>query len=196
MHAYHVLADPGSRPVALILGALLLVAGRRLFWLLLGIVGFLAAYSLSLQYLHLRPSGAQLLVAVVAGLCGVLLAVFAQKVAVALAGFLVGAYFAATLLGAALAPSAGRALTAIAHLSPGQEIVVFVVGVLAALVAVRLFDLALIVLSALAGASLVGDALLPAPVSGEALRWALVLVLAAVGMAIQAGWSRRARAPA
>lgn len=192
MHAYHVLADPGSRPAALILGALLLLAGRKLFWLFVGVVGFFAAYSLSFQYFHLRPAGAQLLVAVVAGLFGVLLALFAQKVAIALAGFLVGAYFAAALLGTGLAPSAGPAFSAIAHLSPGQEIVVLVAGVVAALLAVRLFNLALIVLSALAGAGLVGNALL----AGGTLRWALILVLAAIGMAVQLGWSRRTRAPA
>lgn len=189
MHAYHFLVDPSTRPVALILGAVLLVAGRRLFWLLLGILGFLTAYSLSFQYFHLRPAGAQVLVAVVAGLVGVLLAVFFQRVAIAVTGFLVGVYFAAALLGVSpgLAP---------VSLTLGQDLVLLVAGVVAAVVALRLFDIALIVLSALAGASLVGDALLPAPVSGGGLRWALILVLAAVGMAIQLGWSRRTRAPA
>jgi hypothetical protein len=192
MHAYSVLTDPSARPVALILGAVLLLAGRKLFWLLVGVVGFLAAYSLSFQYFHLRPAGTQLVVAVVVGLVGVLLAIFLQRVAIALAGFLLGAYLAAELLGVALAPSAGRALAAIGHLSAGQELVVLVVGVLAALIAVRLFDVALIVLSALAGAGLVSNALL----AGASLRLVLLVVLAVVGIAVQAGWSRRTRAPA
>ena len=193
MHDLHLLAGPSARPAALIVGALLLLAGRRLFWLLVGVVGFLAAYSLSLQVLHLRSAGLELLVAVMVGLIGVLLAVFLQKVAIALAGFLLGVYFAAELMGVALGLPSGHALSAIAHaLTPGQEIIALVAGVLAALLAVGLFDLALIVLSALAGASLVSDALQ----AGASLRWLLFVVLAAVGIAIQTSWSRRSGARA
>ncbi len=189
MHLDHLLTDPASRPVALILGAVLLVAGRKLFWLFVGIVGFVAGYSFALQYLHLRPGGAQLVVALVAGVIGVLLAIFAQKIAIAIAGFLVGAYLAEEVLGVALAPSAGHALSTIGHLSSGQAIIVLAVGVLAALLAVGLFDLALIVLSALAGAGLVSDALQ----LGGSLRLVLFVVLACIGMAVQTGWSRRSR---
>jgi hypothetical protein len=188
MHWTHLLTDPSTRPVALVLGALLLVAGRRLFWLFVGIVGFVAGYSFALQYLHLRPGGAQLVVALLAGLVGVLLAIFAQKVAIAVAGFLVGAYLAEELLGMAVAPSAGHALAAMAHLSSGQVLIVLVVGLLAALLAVSLFDVALVILSALAGAGLVTDAL----AVGGSLRMVLFVVLAAIGIAIQTGWSRRA----
>lgn len=181
MHGTHLLVDPSTRPAALVLGALLLLAGRRLFWLLVGAVGFFAAYSLSLQSLHLQSASSRLVVAVVVGLLGVLLAIFVQKVAIAVAGFVLGAYFAAALLGASLAHAAA--------LTPSQSVIVLVAGVLAALLAVRLFDLALIALSAIAGAGLVGDALQ----AGGNLRWLLVVVLATVGIAIQMGWSRRAR---
>jgi hypothetical protein len=193
MHDFHLLTSPVSRPAALIVGALLLLAGRRLFWLLVGVVGFFAAYSLSLQVLHLRPAGLELLIAVMAGLIGVLLAIFLQKVAIAIAGFLLGVYFAAELMGVALGPSSGHALSALARgLTPGQELVALVAGVLAALLAVGLFDLALVVLSALAGASLVSDALQV----GGSVRLLLFVALAAVGIAIQASWSRRSRARA
>src|SRR5690349_11228256 len=102
MHAYSLLAHPLTRPAALVVGALLLLVGRRLFWLLVGIAGFLFAWSLSYQYFHLREPGAQLLLAVVAGLVGVALAVFAQKLAIAFAGFVAGAYVVAAFLGVSL----------------------------------------------------------------------------------------------
>jgi hypothetical protein len=182
MHPYHLLAHPLTRPVALIVGAVLLLAGRRLFWLFVGIVGFVAGYSLSFQVFHLREPGAQLLLAVVAGLVGVLLATFAQKLAIAIAGFLVGVYFAAALLG--VSPSLAHA-----SLTPVQDLVLLAGGVVAAVLAVTLFDVALIVLSSLAGAGLVCDAL----AAGGTLRWLLIVVLAAVGIAAQLGWSRRSR---
>jgi hypothetical protein len=183
MHAYHLLAHPLTRPVALIVGALLLIAGRRLFWLFVGIVGFFAGYSLALQLFHLREPGAQLLLGVVAGLVGIALALFAQKLAIAVAGFLVGAYFAAALLG--VSPSAGA-------LTLTQDLILLVVGIVAAVLAVSLFDVALVVLSSLAGASLVSDALQ----MGAGSRWLIVAVLAVVGIAVQFGGLRRGRARA
>jgi hypothetical protein len=182
MHAYHLLAHPLTRPVALIAGALLLIAGRRLFWLFVGIVGFFAGYSLAFQLFHLREPGAQLLLAVVAGLVGIALALFAQKLAIAVAGFLVGAYFVAALLG--VSPSAG-----VAALTPTQDLIVLVGGIVAAVLAVSLFDVALVVLSSLAGASLVSDALQMSVSS----RWLVVAVLAVVGIAVQLGGLRRGR---
>ncbi len=180
MHTYQLLAHPLTRPVALIAGALLLLAGRRLFWLFVGIVGFFAGYSLAFQLFHLREPGAQLLLAVVAGLVGIALALFAQKLAIAVAGFLVGAYFVAALLG--VSPNVGSA-------TPTQDLILLVGGIVAAVLAVSLFDMALVVLSSLAGASLVGDALQ----MGASSRWLVVAVLAAVGIAVQLGALRRSR---
>jgi len=182
MHPYHLLVAPGARPVALIAGALLIVAGRRLFWLLVGAAGFVAAWTLSYQYLHLRDAGTQLVVAVVAGLVGVALAVFAQKVAIALAGFVAGVYLVAALLGVSpgLAP---------VSLTLGQDLALLAGGLVAAIVAVALFDVALVVLSSLAGASLVSDALQ----TGGTLRWLVVAVLAAIGIGLQLGWARSRR---
>src|SRR5262249_36985651 len=138
---------------------------------------------LSLETLHVHPFGVRLFLALAAGLFGVLLAIFVQRVAVGLAGFLVGAWLAAGLLG--LDPAHAPAL-------PGPALVVVLgAGVRAAFLALRLFDFALIALSALAGAGLIVDA---AHLAGP-VRPVLLVLLAIAGIAIQAGWTgRRARA--
>src|SRR5215467_8179107 len=102
-HLIAPFADPNARLLAFLVGAVLLVLGRRLFWLFVGIVGFVTVYRLSLEALHVHPFAVRLALALVAGLFGVLLAVFVQRLAVGLAGFLVGAWFAAGLLGLDLA---------------------------------------------------------------------------------------------
>jgi len=136
-------ADPNARLLAFLVGAVLLVLGKRLFWLFVGLVGFFTVYRLSLETLHVHPPGVRLFLACAAGLFGVLLAIFVQRLAVGLAGFLVGAWFAAGLLGLDLAHASTT--------RPGLALVVLAAGVLAAFLALRLFDFALIALSALAG---------------------------------------------
>src|SRR5262249_38897587 len=127
MHGAHWIApfaDPNARLLAFLVGAVLLVLGRRLFWLFVGLVGFFTVYRLSLETLHVHPFGVRLFLALAAGLFGVLLAIFVQRVAVGLAGFLVGAWLAAGLLG--LDPAHALALHGPAL------VVVLVAGVLAA----------------------------------------------------------------
>src|SRR3954469_15488706 len=177
MQATHLvvpLTDPNARLLAFAVGAVLLVLGQRLFWLFVGIVGFLSVYQLSLATLHVHPLGVRLFLAFAAGLFGMLLAIFVQRLAVGLAGFLVGAWFAAGLLGLDLAHA-----TAV---RPGTALVVLLAGILAAVLAARLFDFALIALSALAGAGLIADA---AHLAGPSRPFFLVL-LAVAGIAIQA----------
>lgn len=184
-HLATALADPNARLLALATGVVLLVLGRRLFWLFVGLVGFFTVYQISLESLHLHPLGLRLFLAGIAGLFGVLLALFVQKVAVGISGFLVGCWLAAGFLGVDLAHAAA--------LRPGMAVVILVAGILAALLALRLFDLALIVLSSLAGAGLIVDA---AHV-GRPGRTLFLVLLALAGIAIQAGWTgRRARSRA
>jgi hypothetical protein len=107
---------------------------------------------------------------------GILLAIFLQRVAVALAGFFAGGWFAAQLLGLHMANPRG-----------GDLLIFVVAGVIAALLAIALFDLALIVLSSLAGADLVVAALHPGPQSARLL----LIVLAVAGIAVQMGITAR-----
>ena len=165
-----------SQGALLLLGIALLIAGRRLFWLAVGALGFLAGLALLERLAPQLSRGAMLVTALVAGLVGILLAVAVQKVAVALAGFLLGVVLAARLLPLA-GIDAGR----------WQWAVVAAIGLLAAFAALALFGVALVVLTAGAGAALVAEAL-PLP---PALAPLLLLVLWAVGAAVQLGRGRR-----
>ena len=165
-----------SQVALLLLGIALLVAGRRLFWLGVGALGFLAGLAL-LERLAPQLSRATMLVAaLVAGLVGVVLAVAVQKAAVALSGFLLGVVLAARLLPLS-GVDAGR----------WQWALVAAIGLLAAVAALALFGVALVVLTAGIGAALVSEAL-PLPPAVAPL---LLLALWAVGAAVQLGRGRR-----
>jgi hypothetical protein len=168
---------PEAPLLTLIAGVALLIAGRRLFWLFVGLVGFVTVYRWFAPAHGTMASGGWLL-ALLAGVVGILLAIFLQRVAVALAGFFAGGWFAAQLLGLHMANPRG-----------GDLLIFVVAGVIAALLAIALFDLALIVLSSLAGADLVVAALHPGPGSARLL----LIVLAVAGIAVQMGITARRR---
>ena len=174
--------DTPSGILGLVAGVLLLVAGRRLFWLFVGLVGFFVGLRLAPAALSGQPEQVQWLVAALFGLAGIFLAIVLQRAAVAVAGFLVGGFFAADLFGLDLS-------------QPGlTEVLAFVIGgILAAVLSLWLFEGALIVLSSLVGAGLIVDTLDVAPGTDNLL----LLGLTAFGVAMQAGFtargSRRAR---
>jgi hypothetical protein len=75
-----------------LLGLIVLVYGRRLFWLFVVIAGFLAGMEFTRAIFDNQPYWVMLLGGVAAGLIGSLLAVFVERIAFALAGFYSGAY--------------------------------------------------------------------------------------------------------
>ena len=172
--------DAPTGVLALVAGALLLIAGRRLFWLFVGLVGFYAGLRFAPAFLSGQPEWMQWLVAVLFGLLGMFLAVVLQRFAVVLAGFLVGGFFAAELFGVDFAQP------------ELVGVLVFVIGgIVAAALALWLFEGALILLSSLAGASLIADGL----VLGSGTRSLAIIGLTVLGIAIQAGiTARRGRA--
>jgi hypothetical protein len=163
--------------LVLLAGLSLLIAGRRLFWLFVGLVGFFTVYRWVEPYTG-AASSSRWVLAVLAGLLGIMLAIFLQRVAIALAGFFAGGWFAVQLLGLHMA-------------NPRLfDLLVFAgAGVLAAILAIALFDLALVILSSLMGANLIVEALHPGP----GLAKLLLLGLAAVGIAVQMGLTARRR---
>jgi hypothetical protein len=158
-------------PLAQILaGSALLLFGRRLFWLFVGVVGFLVGMRLGTEAFHGKPELIVLLIAVGVGILAALFAIVLQKAAVALAGGLAGGL-------AAIQIFSGLGATGAAS----QWIFFGIGAVLAAVLLLFVFDWALIVLSALSGASLVSDAL---PIDHTA-RLIATAVLFVVGLFLQ-----------
>jgi hypothetical protein len=50
-----LLTNPGTQIVTILVGIVVLIAGRRLFWLFVGVVGFVAGLSLAFQLLADQP---------------------------------------------------------------------------------------------------------------------------------------------
>ena len=136
--------------VNLLLGIMLLFLGRRLFWLFVGVAGFLAGMEMA-ERLLTGPQGMKLLIAIVIGILGALIAIFLQKVAIAIAGFVIGGYITVELLRASnLFPKALEVIQGTAFSVP-----YIIGGIIGALLLFVLFDWGLIVLSCMSGASLI-----------------------------------------
>jgi hypothetical protein len=66
----------------IVAGIGLLVLGRKLFWLFVSGIGFVAALALASRFLGGMPEWLQILLAVGVGLVGALVAIFLQKAAI------------------------------------------------------------------------------------------------------------------
>jgi hypothetical protein len=129
-----------------ILGLILLIFGRKLFWLFVGIGGFLLGMEVGGTILSGQAPWIRVVISLGAGVFGALLAVLVQRVAFGLAGFYGGAYVALRL-----AQSLGAG---------GSGTLFFLVGgVLGAVFAILVMDWAIIILSCLVGAGAIVEAL-------------------------------------
>jgi len=165
-------------PVKVLAGGLLLVLGRKLFWLYIAILGFVVGLMVASRLFQVQQEWLQLVIGIVFGIVGALLATFFQRFAIAVAGFLGGAYIA-TSLAASLGQN-GVALT---------WVLFFVGGFIGAILMAMLFDWALIILSSLAGALLVIEGLhLTGPIG-----WLIAGGLFILGLVIQAKLERPPR---
>lgn len=129
---------------SVVAGAVLLLFGRRLFWLAVGLAGFLLGYALVLELAADVDRVLAVAAGVVTGLAGALLAVFFHQLALAVGGLLLGGYGVHLLaLRYGVEPEAARW-------------VLVAVGAVAGALLLRLvFEAALILLSAVLGAVLV-----------------------------------------
>jgi len=165
-------------PIAnIVAGAVLLVLGRKLFWLFVAIVGFYVGFEFARAVAAEQPAWLLWTIAIGAGLIGAVLAMFLQRVGFALGGFYAGGYIA---------------FLAVERFAPGTiGVAAFLVGgVIGAVLAALLMDWAIVVLSCLVGAALVVPALALPPLASALVYAALV----AVGIVVQAQLMR-ARAP-
>jgi hypothetical protein len=162
-----------------LIGAIILFFGRKLFWLCVAAVGFAAGVEVAPHLVHEPTTLLALTIALVLGFLGALLALFLQKIAIGIAGFLAGGRLAI-----------GIAAAFFAHQAHYFGITFLIGGVVGALLFLALFDWALIVFSSAVGAYLIQSAV-TLPSSGSSV---LFVVLAAIGVIVQVTAMRGSRA--
>lgn len=128
----------------LVIGAILLVAGRRLFWLLVAGIGFVIGVMLATRFFNGNEL-TMILAGLVLGAIFALLAIFLESVAIGIAGFLGGGYILLSIAG----------MLGLDRGDIGSWIIFGVGGIIGILLVALLFNWALITISALAGASMV-----------------------------------------
>ena len=160
--------------INLVLGIILLTTGKKLYWLFVGVIGFIMGMGLATQ-LVLNPPWLVYVVALGAGILGAILAHFLQHLAMSLVGFLVGAYGAFRLTGL-------LGITAV----PSTWMAFIIGGIVGLLLVSSAFDWSLYILSSWAGATLVTQAIDLQGTVGTVVFFALFVL----GMIIQVGLFR------
>ena len=147
--------------INVVLGSALLLAGRKLFWLFVGAVGFVTGLQLATSFWQ-GPEGLALVFGLIIGVIFALLAIFTQTITIGIAGFLAGGFIL-------------NAMAGMFGLDAGW--IIYIIGGLIGLaLVIFLFDWAIITLSSLAGASLVVQAFLPEGGAGGIIFTVLFLI--------------------
>lgn len=130
--------------LTLLVGAAMLLFGRRLFWLFVAGAGFVCGALVAADLFREASDSTLLLAAAAAGVIGAAFALLARKAAIVVGGFLAGGYLAHALAGEMTLPGPAWAAFPIG-------------GVLGAVVLMLVFDWALIALSSLMGAAILAQ---------------------------------------
>jgi hypothetical protein len=157
--------------VTLIIGIALLTAGRRLFWLFIAVVGFYFGLMIASRFLG-DLEGAALPLAIFLAAGGAVLAFFVQRLALSVAGFMIGGYLALVLI----VPDTMEFGWPMAALFLAG-------GLIGALLVALIFDWALVALTAFTGTVLIVDSL-PVQPPLLTLLFAIIFLL---GLALQLG---------
>ncbi len=166
---------------SILIGVVILFFGRKLFWLCVAAIGFAAGVELAPHLVQDPSALLSLTIALLLGIIGALLALFLQKIAIAVLGFLAGGKLAGAIAAAFFV-----------HYAQHSTIIFVIGGVIGALLLLVLFDWALIVVSSLIGAHLiVYQSTIALPQSGSII---LFIGLAVVGILVQAASLRRSEA--
>ena len=153
--------------INIILGAALLVAGRKLFWLFVLAGGFIAGVQFATIIIK-GPEWLTIIIGVVAGIAFMILARFLKTFAIGITGFVLGGSIFSAIAGAL-----------------GFDInwIIWIVGgVIGIILVAILFDWALINLSSFAGAALLVQSLN----LSDAIRSTAFIILLIVGIFVQA----------
>ena len=155
--------------VNVLVGAVLLFFGRRLFWLFVAGIGFVVGSRLALDALDGQREWLIVLLALAVGVIGAFVSIFLQRLVVGIAGFLAGGYLLYML-------ALGLEYQSYAWIA-------FILGgVIGAILVSLLLDWALILLSALTGATVIVQSV----ALSESASVIVFLVLMLFGVAIQA----------
>jgi len=161
----------------IVVGALLLLFGRRLFWLFVACVGFVMGAQLAVVVLgNTQPEMVVLAVAIGLGVIGAIVSLFLEKLVAGIAGFLAGGYVFYTI---------SLQTQYAAYAWPAA----LIGGIVGAILIVALLNWALILLSSLLGATVITQNLSLAP----AVSRMVFLALLAGGIWIQARQMKPAR---
>ena len=162
--------------VGVVIGVVILFFGRKLFWLCVAAVGFAAGLQIAPLLVNDASSLLALVIAVVFGILGALLALFIQKIAIAVLGFLAGGKLATAIAAAFFVQHAQ------------YSTIIFVIGgIIGAILLLAVFGWALIVVSSFIGAYLIESAIVLPP-TGLTL---VFIGLAILGIFVQAVSFRR-----
>jgi Domain of unknown function (DUF4203) len=162
--------------VGVLIGIVILFFGRKLFWLCVAAVGFAVGVEIAPHLVNESSSLLALLVALAFGVLGALLALFLQKIAIAVLGFLAGGKLASAIAAAFFV-----------HYAQHSTVIFVVGGIIGAILLLALFDWALIVVSAFIGAYLIQSPIVLPP-TGSTL---VFVALAIIGIIVQAASFRR-----
>ena len=157
--------------INILIGLILLLAGRRLFWLFVACVGFASGYHYAQQIWAVHSPVLLLILTIGVGALGAILAIFFQKAAIVIAGFAAGGYIVLTLF------------DQVARLPAQMAWLPYIIGgIVGAIVLFFVFDWALIVLSTLTGAILI----VQMAAFNPGIETALFIALVIAGMVFQA----------
>ncbi|MGI8820309.1 MAG: DUF4203 domain-containing protein [Chthoniobacterales bacterium] len=168
--------NPSVPIVSAVIGAVVLLFGRKLFWVCVAAVGFAAGVEFAPHLMREPTPLLQLTIALVLGFAGALLALFLQKLAIGVIGFAIGGRVAV-----------GLASTFLVHPASYPWLPFLIGGVIGAILLVSLFSWALVFFSALIGAHLIVRAFV-LPQTGATI---LFLVLVVIGVIAQTALARR-----
>ena len=163
--------------IGALIGAVILLFGRKLFWLFVAAVGFAIGIEITPHLMQHPPAWLAIAVALGLGLMGALLAIVLQKFAIAVVGFLAGARLAIMI--------AGAFFVDYAHY---HGITFLIGGILGALLLLVVFDWALIILSSVEGAHLIQNAI-QLPPTGAGIFFVVLVVLGIIVQAAMMGRS-------
>ncbi len=154
------------------IGLIVLILGRKLFWLFIGGIGFISGLYIATYSFYGQPNWVILLIGIIAAIAGAIFAVFLQRFAVILSGFFAGSYLILTLV-----------YLWGWHMNRAPWFLFLIGGIIGAVVAATFFDWALIILSSLTGAAMVTHTLPLHPIANVMILTSLIFV----GFFIQTG---------